>query len=205
VSFTIKDVTDDQGYLNSLGKKRTAEVKRDARIGEAEAERDAGVREAQAMREKMAARAEAETAIADAQRKFQMQQAQFEAEINTERARAELAGELQRAKTRQDIRKEVMEVEVVARRKQIEIEENEILRRAKELEATVKKPAEAERYVRRPNEAEGAAGTADLLRGTHRSALVVLAAHAAICLSSKPRASAPPRFCWPTPTTRPSS
>ena len=149
VSFTIRDVSDDHDYLNSLGKKRTAEVKRDARIGEAEAERDAGVREAQATREKMAKRAEADTAIADSLRKFQLQQAQFEVEVNTERARAEMAGELQRAKTKQDIKKESMEVEVVVRRKRIEVEEQEILRRAKELEATVKKPAAAERYDRR--------------------------------------------------------
>ncbi len=33
-----------QGYLRALGMKRTAEVKRDARIGEAEAQRDAGIK-----------------------------------------------------------------------------------------------------------------------------------------------------------------
>lgn len=33
-----------QGYLHALGMKRTAEVKRDARIGEAEAQRDAGIK-----------------------------------------------------------------------------------------------------------------------------------------------------------------
>ena len=33
-----------QGYLKALGMKRTAEVKRDARIGEAEAQRDAGIK-----------------------------------------------------------------------------------------------------------------------------------------------------------------
>ena len=32
VSFTIKDIRDDQGYLDALGRKRTAEVKRDAGI-----------------------------------------------------------------------------------------------------------------------------------------------------------------------------
>lgn len=32
-----------QGYLMALGKKRTEEVKRDARMGEAEATRDSGI------------------------------------------------------------------------------------------------------------------------------------------------------------------
>lgn len=33
-----------QDYLHSLGKGRTAQVQRDARVGEAEAKRDAGIR-----------------------------------------------------------------------------------------------------------------------------------------------------------------
>ena len=44
LSFTIKDVFDDVQYLASLGKARTAEVKRDADVGVAEANRDAGIR-----------------------------------------------------------------------------------------------------------------------------------------------------------------
>ncbi|XP_036212551.1 flotillin-1 isoform X2 [Myotis myotis] len=44
VSYTLKDIHDDQDYLHSLGKARTAQVQKDARIGEAEAKRDAGIR-----------------------------------------------------------------------------------------------------------------------------------------------------------------
>jgi flotillin len=44
VSYTIKDISDKEGYLKALGFSRTAQVKKDARIGEAEARRDAGVR-----------------------------------------------------------------------------------------------------------------------------------------------------------------
>ena len=35
--LTIQQISDDQGYLDALGKRRTAEVKRDANIGEAQA------------------------------------------------------------------------------------------------------------------------------------------------------------------------
>ena len=40
VSYTLKDIQDEDGYLKALGLVRTAEVKKDARIGEAEARRD---------------------------------------------------------------------------------------------------------------------------------------------------------------------
>lgn len=53
---------------------------------------------------------------------------------------------MQGAKEKQRIRSEEMEIEVVERRKQIEIEEKEISRKDKELMATIKRPAEAEAY-----------------------------------------------------------
>merc|ERR1719356_2049582 len=56
VSYTLKDIRDEEGYLKALGMARTAEVKRDARIGEAEARRDAQIKEAIAEEERMASR-----------------------------------------------------------------------------------------------------------------------------------------------------
>src|SRR5208283_1996734 len=49
--LTIQDISDEEGYLDALGKKRTAEVKRDGTIGEAEATRDAKIKSAMAMQE----------------------------------------------------------------------------------------------------------------------------------------------------------
>jgi flotillin len=56
VSHTLKEIRDEEGYLKALGMARTAEVKRDARIGEAEAKKDAQIKEAIAEEERMAAR-----------------------------------------------------------------------------------------------------------------------------------------------------
>lgn len=47
---------------------------------------------------------------------------------------------------RQKIRNEEIQIEIVERRKQIEVEEQEIKRKEKELQATVRLPAEAESY-----------------------------------------------------------
>ena len=57
-----------------------------------------------------------------------------------------MAYQLQAAKIQQKIRNEEIQVEVVERRKQIEIEEQEIKRKEKELISTVRLPAEAEAY-----------------------------------------------------------
>ena len=46
ISYTIKEITDDVGYLTALGQGRTAEVQRDARIGEAKAKMESSIAEA---------------------------------------------------------------------------------------------------------------------------------------------------------------
>lgn len=62
------------------------------------------------------------------------------------RPRTNLIPNRQVAKTKQRIEEEKMQVLVVERTQQIMLQEQEITRREKELEAKVKKPAEAERY-----------------------------------------------------------
>lgn len=146
VSYTIKDIKDDQGYLQSLGMARTAQVKRDACIGEAEARRDSQIKEALAEEERMAARYVNDTEIAKAQRDFELKKAAYDMEVNTKKAESDLAFNLQAAKTRQKIKEEQMQVKVVERAQEIQVQEQEILRKEKELEATVRRPAEAEKY-----------------------------------------------------------
>jgi len=146
LSFTIKDVYDNVTYLQSLGKAQTAAVKRDAEIGVAQANRDAGIREAECEKAAMDIKYSTDTKIEDNSRGFKLQKANFDMEVNTAKAEAQLAYELQAAKIQQRIRQEEIQIQVVERRKQIEIEEQEIKRKEKELIATVKLPAEAEGY-----------------------------------------------------------
>lgn len=146
LSFTIKDIFDNVEYLSSLGRAQTANVKRDADIGVAEAHRDAGIREAECEKLRMDAKYAADTKVADSKRMYEMQKAAFDMEVNARKAEAELAYELQSAKERQKIRAEEIEIDVVERKKLIDIEEKEILRKEKELIATVKRPAEAQAY-----------------------------------------------------------
>jgi flotillin len=157
VSFVIKDIRDDKEYLESLGRTRTAEVKRDAVKGEAQAQRDATIAQANAARdatiqsararqEGETAKYEAETKIAASQKGYRVQKAKYDEESNRSEVQAELARTLQEKITNQEITAQEVQIEVVAKQKQIEVQEQEVLRKAKELEATVERPAEAERF-----------------------------------------------------------
>ncbi|HUS37658.1 MAG TPA: SPFH domain-containing protein [Verrucomicrobiae bacterium] len=146
ISFTIRDIKDNQGYLEALGKPRIAQVKRDAQIAQAEADRDATIKSAQAIQAGQEAKFAADTRIAEAQRDFQSNVAQCQAVVNEKKAEADLAYDLQRFKTGQLVKAEEVQVQIIEKQKQIELQQQEILRRQRELEATVQKPADAERY-----------------------------------------------------------
>ena len=145
--LTIQDISDEEGYLDALGKKRTAEVKRDGTIGEAEATRDAKIKSALAMQEGEKAKFDADANIAGAQRDFAVKQAQYQAEIEMEKAKSAQAGPLSQAKARQAVVAEEVRVERTRTQEQIAVQEQEVLRKQKDLEATVIKPAEAERQA----------------------------------------------------------
>merc|ERR1739848_741049 len=89
---------------------------------------------------------ETDTRIENDTRAFKLQKANFEKEVNTANAEAELAYQLESAKLQQNIRTEEIKVQVVERKKQIEIEEQEIKRKEKGLMGTVKLPAEAQAF-----------------------------------------------------------
>jgi len=146
VSFTIRDIRDKQGYLDALGKPRIAQVKRDAQIAQAEADRDAVIRTAQAQQAGQEAKFAADTKIAEANRDYSMNVANYTASVNEKKAQADLAYDLQKYKTGQLVKAEEVQVNIIEKQKQIELQEQEIRRRQKELEANVQKPADAERY-----------------------------------------------------------
>ena len=145
--LTIQHISDDQGYLESLGRKRVAEVKRDAEIGEAEAARDAMMRSAEARREGETAQAVADAAIAEAQRDRDLRIAKAMADVEAERARAQQAGPLAEAESRKEVVRAEVAIEEERVRSSIAVEQQEVQRQQQALEASIIKPAEAERQA----------------------------------------------------------
>lgn len=147
VSFTIKDVRDKHGYLDSLGKPRIAAVKRDAEIAEAEAVRDARIQKANAEEQGMKAELLRDTNIAEAAKDKELKTAEFKREQDRAKAEADQAYHIQEARSKQSVVEEQMKVELVRKEREIDMEAKEILRREKQYDAEVKKKADADRYA----------------------------------------------------------
>ena len=141
----IQEISDEEGYLDALGKRRTAEVKRDAQIGEAEATRDSKIQSSLAMQEGEKVKLDTDANISLAHRDLEVKKAQYEAEVERERATAEQSGPLSGAKARQAVVAEEIRIDKIRTQEQIAVQEQEVKRRQQELEATVVKPADAER------------------------------------------------------------
>jgi flotillin len=97
------------------------------------------------MQEGEKVRLESEALIAASTRQTEVQRAQYTAEILREKAKSDQAGPLADAKARQEVVAEEVRIERIRTQEQIAVQEQEVLRREKELEATVVKKAEAER------------------------------------------------------------
>jgi flotillin len=146
VSFTIKDVRDKNGYLDSLGKPRIAQVKRDADIATAEAEKETRIKKAEAAKEAKRSELERATEIAEAEKINQLKIAEFRREQDIAKAKADMAYDLESARSKQDVTEQEMQIKIIERQKQIELEEKEILRRERQYDSEVKKKADADRY-----------------------------------------------------------
>ncbi|WP_163182977.1 flotillin family protein [Neobacillus sedimentimangrovi] len=147
VSFTIKDVRDKNGYLEALGKPRIAQVKRDADIATAEAEKETRIKKAEADKEAKRSELERATEIAEAEKINQLKIAEFRREQDIAKARADMAYDLESAKAKQEVTEQEMQIKIIERQKQIELEEKEILRRERQYDSEVKKKADADRYA----------------------------------------------------------
>jgi len=146
LSFALKDISDTQGYLESLSKPQVVAAKRDAVIAEAETEKEAIVKSSQARKEGEVARLAAEALIAKAQWENEAKKAESQVAVNQRKAQADFSYELERYKLSQQIKKEEAKMKAIEKEEAIKIEELEISRREKELDASVVKPADARKY-----------------------------------------------------------
>lgn len=147
VSFTVKEVADNNGYLDSLGQGRIAEVKRDADIKTAAADKETRIARALAEKESKEAELSRQTEIAEAEKIKNLSLARFKEEQDAAKAKADNAYDLEKARLDKVLRAEQLDAEIVVREKQIELEEKEIIKRERQYDADVRKKADAERYA----------------------------------------------------------
>ncbi|MCL2372946.1 MAG: SPFH domain-containing protein [Defluviitaleaceae bacterium] len=145
-AFTVMSIDDVNGYLVALGRKRISEVKRDAQIAEADAERETVVKTAEANRLGAEAKILAETKVAEANKEKELKVQAYRREQEAARAIADNAYQIEENKVKKEVTETELQVELLRRQRETELAEQEAKRKEKELDATVNKQANADRY-----------------------------------------------------------
>lgn len=156
VSFTIKEVRDNNEYIVNMGRPEIERIKKEANIAAAIAARDTQIEQAAAVRDSSKAtsaaqqvRAEAEAASQTKQAEFQrdllLKKAAYDAEVKHEQATADKAYDIQANIMQQQVIVEATKIEESEKLAQVRVQEAEIKRRELELQATIQNQAEAER------------------------------------------------------------
>lgn len=145
-TFTIRDIDDTKGYLTALGAKQIAEVKKNAAIAEAEAERDKMKKTSEARRIGTEAQLKAETEIALAKKEKELRVQSYKEEEQKAQAKADYAYEVEQNVVKKSVIEALKNTELFEEQRQTEIAVQQAIKQEKELEATVKKVAEAQKY-----------------------------------------------------------
>lgn len=153
-TLQIKDLEDPTGYITNLSRPHAAAVLKEARMAEAAANQEA-----------TQAEAEAHARQAEAIRASKIAQSQYQAEVDQAAAKAQQSGPLAAAAARQEV--VVQETEVA---------KLEAARREQQLEAEVRRPADAARY--RVEQEAMAARNAAIAEAEAQKASVIAAAEA---------------------------
>src|SRR6201995_5651225 len=156
ISFTLKEVRDKNEYITNMGRPDIARIKRPAKVAAAEADRDSAIKRAESQRAAAVAKAQADqervaaetaslTKQAEAERDLDIKKAEYLESTKRAQAQADKAYEIETNVQQQAVIQEAVRVQQVEREAQVKVQEAEIIRREKELIATVLKQAEIER------------------------------------------------------------
>jgi flotillin len=115
----IQSISDDQGYLEAIGRKKNAEVMKNALIAEATAEAEARIVAAEQKRKGSVAESEAEMVIVEAENKLSVHRAKLVAETNRSEQQAKVAGDI--ARVEEEKRLEEGRIELNRKKYQAEV------------------------------------------------------------------------------------
>ena len=146
VNLNVQNVTDDNDAIVNLGVDNLVKIQKDAKIAKAKAEKEIKIAESAADEEGAKARAEADAKIAEQQKELKLKQASYKKQQDIAKAEADAAYKIQEQEQLRVINETQVAAEVAKAEKMTELKEKEVALKEKELDALVRKQADADKY-----------------------------------------------------------
>ena len=147
VNLNVQNCTDDNDAIVNLGVDNLVKIQKDARISKAKAEKEIKVAEAMADEEGNKARVEADEKIAEQNKNLALKKSGFKIEQDSKKAMADAAYEIQKAEQMKTVNENQVNAEIAKTERMTELKEREVALKERELDALVRKQADAEKYA----------------------------------------------------------
>ena len=146
VNLNVQSCTDENNAINDLGIDNLSKIQKDAKIAKAQADRDVKVAQADAAKEGNAAQADAEAEMAKQNKELALKKYEYQIEQDKKKAEADTVYEIQKAERQKLINENTILAEIAKTEKATELKEKEVALREKQLDAEIRKQADAEKY-----------------------------------------------------------
>ena len=146
VNFNIQNFKDAAGTIENMGIDNVEQIRKNAQIAKANAQRDISIASANAQQEANAVRVEAEKKIAEQDAALAVQQADMKVKSETKRAEADAAYSIQQENQRKTIEVTRANADIARKEKEAELAEKEIALKERQLDAEIRKKADALKY-----------------------------------------------------------
>ncbi len=146
VNFNIQNFKDGNGTIENMGIDNVEQIRKTAQIAKANAQRDIAIATARAQEEANAVRVQSEQKIAEQDTELAVQKAEMQVRADTKRAEADAAYSIQQESQRKTIEITRANADIARREKEAELAEREIALKEKQLDAEIKKQADAMKY-----------------------------------------------------------
>lgn len=146
VNFNIQNFKDGAGTIENMGIDNVEQIRKNAQIAKANAQRDIAIASSQAQEQANAVKVEADKKIAEQNAELAVQQAEMQIRADTKKAEADAAYSIQQENQRKTIEIAKADADIARREKEAEIAQAEIVVKEKQLDAEIRKQADAENY-----------------------------------------------------------
>lgn len=147
VAFNVQNFDDRNGVIENLGVDNVEQIRKKAAIAKADARKEVAIAEAKAAKAANDAQVESDLEIARKQNDLAIQQAELKKESDIKLAEAEAAKGIQAEEQRKILEISTANANLARQEKEIELKAREVEITERELEAKVKKTADANKYA----------------------------------------------------------
>ena len=147
ISFNVQNFIDDNGVINDLGIDNIAQISKNASIAKSNAQREVAIAEAENAKAANEAKVKAAEEIAIQNNALEIKQAELRKEADTQKAQAEAAKAIEAENQRKLKDVAATNANIAKAEREAELRQKEIELKEYELDAIVRKQADAEKYA----------------------------------------------------------